>query len=130
MFDLTIQSTQIVSSDDLEIFVGEMPLIFEAVGNIGGALHGDLLAWSQADYPAAQTAAFVPRLFLSVSQNGIKYPLTGLAEAEALRQAVGDELLRDLVEGYWNYRYRFFKRKRSGSAPSPTASENGSNPAS
>lgn len=125
MIKLAIQPTQTITSDDLEIFVGDLPLVFEAIGNIGGSLQNDLLAWSQADYPAAQTAGFIPRLFLSVSQNGDKYPLTGQAEAEALRQAVGDDLLKDLVESYWNYRYRYFKKKRLGSGNSSPASDTG-----
>lgn len=126
---LNIATTQTISTDDLEIYCGDTPLIFEAVGNINGALHSDLLAWSQADRPPTQTVALVPRLFLSVAQNGDTYPLTGPAEAEGLRQAVGDELLADIVEEFWNYRYRFFKRKRIASVNSPPASENGSNPA-
>lgn len=126
---LHIQTTQIVTTDDLEIYCGDLPLIFEAVGNISSGLHSDLLEWSQAERPAAGTVALVPRLFMSVSQNGDKYPLTGSAEAEAFREAVGDELLADIVEEFWNYRYRFFRRKRNGSANLPPASENGSNPA-
>lgn len=120
MFNLKIQTTETITTDDLEIFVGELPLIFEAVGNIPGPLQDDLLTWSRADYPLPQTLQLVPRLFLSVSQNGDTYPLTSQAEAEALRAAVGEELLRDIVEGYWNYRYRFFKRKRLASANSLT----------
>lgn len=119
-FKLNIQTTEKVTTDDLEIFVGDLPLIFEAIGNITGDLQSDLLAWSQADYSVNQAIQLVPRLFKSVSQNGDTYPLTGQAEAEALHQAVGDDLLKELVEGYWNYRYRFFKRKRRASASSST----------
>lgn len=126
---LAIQTTQTVSTDDLEIYVGGAPLVFEAVGNIPGALHSDLLAWSQAERPPAQSVALVPRLFLNVAQNGETYPLTGPVEAEALRQALGDELLADIIEEFWNYRYRFFKRKRLASASLTPASENGTAPA-
>jgi hypothetical protein len=127
---LAIQTTQTISTDDLEIYCGEQPLVFEAVGNISGPLHSDLLAWNEAGRPAAGTVALVPRLFFSVSQNGDSYPLTSQAEAEALHEAVGDSLLADIVEEFWNYRYRFFKRKRIASANSQPASENGSSPAS
>lgn len=130
MFKLAIQTTQTITTDDLEIYVGDTPLVFEAIGNISNSLHTDLLAWSRAGYPADQAAAFVPRLFLSVSQNGEKYDLTGPTEAAAFQAAVGDDLLKDIIEGYWDFRYRFFRKKQAASGSLPTASETGSNPAS
>lgn len=130
MLNLTIKTTQTITTDDLEIFVGDAPLTFEAIGNISNSLHTDLLTWSRAGYPADQAAGFIPRLFVSVSQNGEKYDLTGQAAAVAFQEAVGDDLLKDIIEGYWDYRYRFFRKRQAGSVSLPPASENGTPPAS
>ena len=124
MLNLSVKTTHTISTDDLEIYA-DPPLVFEAVGRINDKLHNDLRAWSNKNHPIDQTVKFVPRLFLSVSQNGDTYPLTTDADAQALREAVGDDFLHDLVESFWDYDYLFFRRKQLVSASSSPASATG-----
>lgn len=121
-----IQSTLQVTTDDLEVYVGEEPLRFEAIANIPNGLNTELLEWSKVGYPANQAVKLVPKLFLSVSQNGTSYPLSTQKEVEAFRAEVGDELTAEIVEGYWEYRFRYFKKKRIGldtSSPMPLSTD-------
>ena len=129
MLNLPIRTTMSVTTDDLELYA-DPPLAFEAIGRVNDTLHRELAAWASAGYPADTTARFIPRLFLSVSLNGQTYPLTTQDEAQALRDAVGDEWLANLVEGFWDYEYNYFKKKRLASANlSPaSATGNGSEP--
>ena len=129
MLNLAIKTTMVVSTDDLEVF-SDPPLTFEAIGRINDTLHRELAAWANAGYPADQTARFIPRLFLSVAQNGQSYPLATPDDAQALREAVGDEWLANLVESFWDYEYNYFKKKRLASASLSQAqgTGNGSEP--
>jgi hypothetical protein len=124
-----VKTTLMVTTEELEVFC-DPPLTFEAVGNIDPNLWSQLKEWSERDYPPGEAVNFVPRLFFSVSQNGKAYPLTTQAEAEELRQAVGDAFLCDLVENYWTYEYSYFKKKRLASASllAEHATGNGSEP--
>jgi len=117
---LNVKTTFTVNTDQLEIYC-DPPLAFEAIGRIDDKTHRELVEWSKADYPAGQTLAFIPRLFLSVSQSGKSYPLSGEADAQALREATGDAFLVNLIEGFWNYEFRFFQRKLAASESSSTA---------
>lgn len=113
--DLKVRTTHAITTADLEIYC-DPPLEFEAVGRISGQMHNELLAWSQAGYPAEQTPALAARLFLSVTQDGVRYPLNTPEAAAELRAATGDEFMRNLVEAFWDFEYRFFKQKRPASA--------------
>ncbi len=115
MLSLTVETTMVVSTDDLELYASPT-LVFRTVGRVNDTLHRELAAWASAGYPAEQTARFIPRLFLSVSQNGQTYPLTTPDDAQALREAVGDEFLANLVESFWDYEFNYFKKKRLASA--------------
>jgi len=121
---LKVKTSLTVTTDELEVFC-DPPLTFEAVGNIDPNLWSQLKAWSEKNYPLEQAVNFVPKLFVSVSQNGKAYPLTTEAAAEELRQAVGDPFLCDLIENYWNYEFNYFKKKRLVSASSSPASATG-----
>jgi hypothetical protein len=132
---LSVKTVRTISTDDLNIFC-EPPLLFEARGYIAPELGGDLLEWEAGGYAAERAAELLPRLFLSVAQEGIRYPLSTKADALALRDAIeaanpgyGDIFLSTLLDGYWNEHYRFFGRKRLASASSQTVSANGVVPA-
>ena len=129
MLNLTVKTTHVVTTDDLEIFC-DPPLTFEAIGRINDKLHNELRAWANKNHPIGQTVKFVPQLFLNVSQNGNTYPLATDADAEALRGAVGDDFLHNLVESFWDYDFLFFRQKRLASANSlqTSAAGNGSEP--
>ena len=114
MLNLSIKTTIVVTTDDLEIYA-DPPLTFEAIGRVNDTIHRELAAWATAGYPAEQTARFIPRLFMSVAQNGTSYPLTTAEEAQALRDAVGDEFLANLVESFWDYEYKYFQKKELAS---------------
>jgi hypothetical protein len=117
MLKLKVKTTHTVTTDELEM-VCDPPLTFEAVGNIGPHLWGELRDWSKGEYPMEEIVDFIPKLFVSVSQNGDTYPLTTPAQAKALKESVGDEFIADLIESYWNYEFTFFKKKRAASANS------------
>lgn len=119
---LKVNTTHTVTTEDLEIFC-DPPLTFEAVGNIGPHLWGQLRDWHKGNYPPEDVVGFIPKLFVSVSQNGDTYPLTTPEDAKALEDAVGNEFLSDLVESYWNYEFDFFKKKRAASANSLSQSD-------
>ena len=125
---LSVRTTHTVTTDDIDVYC-DPPLIFEAVGNIDPQTQTRLADWHKANYPPEQAVAFIPKLFISVSQNGEVYPLTTEADAQALREAVGDTFLSDLVERFWTYELNFFKKKRNGSVNLLSASENGTPPA-
>lgn len=126
--DLKVRTTHTVTTDDLELFC-DPPLSFEAVGRVGPKLHNDLLTWSQAGYPAEQAPGLAAQLFLSVSQDGQSYPLNSPAAATELQNQVGDEFIRNLIEAFWDFEYRFFKQKRLASGNSGPRSNAGANPA-
>jgi hypothetical protein len=117
MLKLKVKTTHKVTTEELEIFC-DPPLTFEAVGNIGPQLWDELRDWSNERYPPEKAVDFVPKLFVSVSQNGDTYPLATPEQAKALEDAVGGEFLSDLVENYWGYEFSFFKKKRAASANS------------
>lgn len=125
MLNLAIKTTFAVSTDDLGVFC-DPPLTFQAIGRVNDTLHRELVAWGTAGYPADQTTRFIPRLFLSVAQNGVSYPLSTADDAQALREAVGDEFLANLVESFWDYEFSYFKKKRLASASLSPQSTNGS----
>src|SRR3990172_8868536 len=121
MLNLSVKTTHVVTTDDLEIFC-DPPLTFEAISRINDKLHNELRAWANKNHPIDQTVKLVPRLFFSVSQDGTAYPLATDADAQALREAVGDDFLHDIVEAFWDYDYLFFRRKRLVSpSPSPAS---------
>ena len=129
MLKLKIQTTRTVTTDDLRLYC-DPPLTFGAVGHIPTTVNNALLDWADKGYDSTRAVEFVPRLFSSVAQNGTSYPLASKEDAAALREAVGDVFLRDLVEGFWNYDYRFFHLKRlvsENSLPDLTTT-NGSEP--
>lgn len=125
--NLSIQTTMTLTTDDLEIYA-DPPLSFEAIGRVNDTLHRELAAWVSAGYPADQTARFISRLFLSVAQNGQSYPLSTADDAQALRAAVGDEFLANLVESFWDYEFNYFKKKRLASMNLSAGPSNGSEP--
>lgn len=118
--NLKAKTIRVVTTDDLELYCNP-PLTFEASGRINDKLTAELQQWFKTGYDPAKTVEFIPQLFMSVSQNGDAYPLTTQADAEALREALGEGFLLDLVEAFWDYDYRFFARKRLVSANSSTA---------
>ena len=122
---LNIERTRVVTTDDMRIFCGAEPLRFEAVSHIPNEVHGVLLDWTEAGRPADKAAEIAPRLFRSVSQNGTSYPIAGPEGGQALREALGDELLRDVIEEFWNYDARFFAIRRRGFVNSQPPPENG-----
>jgi hypothetical protein len=122
--NLKAKTVRVVSTDDLELFC-DPPLTFEASGRINDKLTAELQQWFKGGYDPAKTVEFIPQLFMSVSQNGDTYPLTTTADAEALRAALGDGFLLDLVEAFWDYDYRFFARRRAASANSSPALDAG-----
>jgi len=125
--NLSVQTTMRVTADDLEIYA-DPPLTFEAIGRVNDTLHRELAAWASAGYPPDQTARFIPRLFLSVAQNGQSYPLATPDDAQALRDAVGDEFLANLVESFWDYEFSYFKKKRLASMNLSAGPSNGNVP--
>jgi hypothetical protein len=128
---LSVRTTHILTTDDLRIFC-DPPLTFEAIGSIDPHTRIELSAWHDSDYPAQQAVGFIPKLFLSVAQNGQSYPLTTDEDALALQDALGDKFISRLVNAYWDYEYRYFQKKELASANlSPelgTGNRNGSTP--
>lgn len=122
---LKAKTTRIVTTDDLELYC-DPPLVFEASGRINDKLTAELKEWYQNGYDPQITLKFIPQLFLSVSQNGETFPIRSQADAEALREALGDGFLLDLVEAFWDYDYRFFTQRRAASANSSTERGDGS----
>lgn len=122
MFKLRIKTTRTLTTKDLEVFC-DPDLTFEAVGNIDPGTDGELREWAKAKYPPAEAVRFVPRLFLSVSQDGSAHPLDTEAGAEEFRQAVGDPFLCELVENFWNFDYFYFQNLKKNGISSANSSE-------
>ena len=122
---LNVKTKRIITTDDLRLYC-DPALTFEAVGHIPGPAHNALLEWSEAGYPADKIEALVPQLFTSVSENGTSYPISTPADAAELRQALGDTFMRDLIEGFWNYDWRFFRQRKNASANSSETLDTGS----
>jgi hypothetical protein len=126
---LKVRTTHTLTTDDLRVFC-DPPLTFEAVGSIDPHTRIGLSAWHDSDYPTGQAVDFIPKLFLSVAQNGTAYPLTTSEDAQALQDALGDRFISRLVNAYWDYEYRYFQKKELVSVNLSPASGtgNGSEP--
>lgn len=128
---LKVKTTRTLTTDELEVYC-EPVLTFEAVGNVDPQTHDALKTWAQAKYPADQAVNFVPKLFLSVAENGTSYPLNTEGAARELQAVVGDAFLAELVENFWNYDYFYFQKKQAASAnlstPLPTTEESEATP--
>lgn len=117
---LKAKVTRTITTDDLEIYC-DPPLTFEASGRINDKLTAELKQWYQNGYDPQKTLDLIPQLFLNVSQDGQTYPLESRGDAEALQEALGAGFLVDLVEAFWDYDFRFFQKRLSGSVRSLTA---------
>jgi hypothetical protein len=126
---LKVRTTHTLTTDDLEMFC-DPPLTFEAVGSIDPRTSRDLSTWHSSKFPEGQAVDFVPKLFLSVAQNGTSYPLTTVEDARALQEAVGEKFVSRLVLSYWNYQATYFEKKQAASVSlSPeSGTGNGSEP--
>ena len=111
---LKVKTTHVVTTDDLEMFC-DPPLTFEAIGNIDPHTREGLRVWYQNKYPTEQSLEFVPKIFLSVAQNGTAYPLVTDEDAKALQDALGDKFISHLVRAYWNYEAGYFEKKETAS---------------
>ena len=126
---LKVRTTHTVTTDDLEMFC-DPPLTFEAIGNIDPHTREGLRVWYQNKYPTEGALEFVPKMFLSVAQNGTSYPIATEEDAKALQEAVGDKFISHLVRAYWNYEAGYFEQKKTGSEnlSAPPVTGNGSEP--
>jgi hypothetical protein len=118
---LKVKTTHTLTTDDLEIFC-DPPLTFESAGSMDPRTVQELREWYKNHCPNEQAVMFVPKIFLSVAQNGKAYPLTTQEDAMALQKAVGDKFISRLVNSYWNYEVGYFEKKQSGSVNSLTES--------
>lgn len=113
---LSVQTTRTITTDDMRIFC-EPPLTFEGIGYFSPSFVNDLAEWEK-NPDDDRAIKFVSRIFLSVSQNGARYPLSTEADVLALRDAIeeinpgnGNNFLATIVEEYTRAHYRFFRNK-------------------
>lgn len=122
MIKLGNVTTRKVTSGDLKIACNP-PLVFEIKTVFPRPVLREAAKWqTDGSSDAGIAATLASRLFVSVSQNGDRYPLGSQEAIEQLRLAIedqvpgsGDDFICSLLEGFINDHYDFFTKELTGS---------------
>ena len=114
MIKISYQPTYTFTSLDVFDYADSEPITYEAHARQSAEWAALCQAWLKAGFEDVEQAIQIVGLaIVSVSQNGERYPISGIDGARALRDAVeagnpgcGDAFIKHLALGHYNYHFR------------------------